>query len=691
MLRCDLEDDAAVRGVGLDDLQGYRVTGLQVLVQLIGILDARMGTRHEALDVVSQIHDDALVLDSRDLSVRLHPGGEPLRDVGPRIILDLLEPQGNPLVLRIHVQDHDLDLFPLLEDLGRMLHPPGPAHVRNVDQAVDAGLDLHEGPEGGEVADGPVQLGARGILHGKGQPGILLDLLHAEGDLLVLGVHLQDYGLDLVPDGNELGGVPDIPGPGHLGDVNQTLDALLQLHEGAVVRDGNDLPFDPGSHGVLLVDLGPGIRQELLEAQRDPFPVPIHVQHLHVQLFADIHHLGGVSHTAPGHVGDVKESVQPAQIDERAEVGDVLDHPLSDLAQKELLDQCRPLLLPLPLQDDPAGDHDVAATLVQLDDLEVVALSKEVLDVRDPAQSDLGPREEGVHAHEIHGDAAFDLPDQHAFHRSVGLVGLLDLLPDPEEVGLLLGENDHTFLVLQALQEDLHLLVGLDLLRVLELVLGNRALALEAKVQNHRGIGDPEDPGLDDLPFLDLSDLILVLGEEGLEVTSGEIELLLPVGIGIDVSGGRWGRRMGIQRRPGETQGRVDLGSTGLHGGRGLFLALLIGIGSLFRRCLAIGSSVLFNLVRGFRIASVFLAFGGIGSFALVGRVSGVLRGLGLGFWGGSCFGGRSLTRVRVLGLGVRVGVEGFVLRGFAHGSHFLPGPFALRDLSSRLRKTGRV
>ena len=148
-----------------------------------------------------------------------------------------------------------------------MLHPLGPAHVRDMDQTVDSGLDLNEGAEGSEVADRSIEFGSRGILHGEGQPRVLLDLLHSQGDLLVFRVYLQDYRFNLVADSNELGGMAYVSGPGHLGDVNQSFHTLLQFHESAIVGDRYDLANDPNSNGVLLVDFRPGVRQELLQPQ----------------------------------------------------------------------------------------------------------------------------------------------------------------------------------------------------------------------------------------------------------------------------------------------------------------------------------------------------------------------------------------------------------------------------------------
>ena len=39
---------------------------------------------------------------------------------------------------------------------------------------------------------------------------------------------------------------------------------------------------------------------------------------------------------APAHVGDVQQAVDAAEVDERAELGDVLDHALAELADFEL-------------------------------------------------------------------------------------------------------------------------------------------------------------------------------------------------------------------------------------------------------------------------------------------------------------------------------------------------------------------
>ena len=76
----------------------------------------------------------------------------------------------------------------------------GPAHVGDVQQAVDPLLDLDEGPVVGQVADGALDHGAGRVLLGHQIPGVGLGLLHPETDFALLLVDPEDDDLDLVAD-----------------------------------------------------------------------------------------------------------------------------------------------------------------------------------------------------------------------------------------------------------------------------------------------------------------------------------------------------------------------------------------------------------------------------------------------------------------------------------------------------------
>jgi hypothetical protein len=129
-------------------------------------------------------------------------------------------------VAGVDVEQHGLDLVALLEELRRVLDALGPRHVADVDEAVDAFLDLHEDTEVGDVADVALDHGTRRVLLGQLLVRVRLELLHAERDAVLLDVDVEDDGLDHVADGDHLRRVLDAAGPRHLGDVDEALDAL---------------------------------------------------------------------------------------------------------------------------------------------------------------------------------------------------------------------------------------------------------------------------------------------------------------------------------------------------------------------------------------------------------------------------------------------------------------------------------
>src|SRR6185437_14090644 len=120
-------------------------------------------------------------------------------------------------------------------------------------------LDLDERPEAREVADLARDACADRVFEWQHDPWVLLRLLHAQRDLLLVGIDLEDNGLDRLTDGYQLRWVSDVARPAHLADVDESLDAGLELDEGAIVGDRDDLAVDARAHGVLGSDILPGV------------------------------------------------------------------------------------------------------------------------------------------------------------------------------------------------------------------------------------------------------------------------------------------------------------------------------------------------------------------------------------------------------------------------------------------------
>src|SRR5262249_34916080 len=111
------------------------------------------GDVQEALESWLQLDEDAEVGELGDLALPEVAGVVAPGDVAlPGVVVHLLEAQGDALALLIDVEDDAGDAVALADDLAGVGHLTHPAHVADVQQAVDAFLDLDERAVAGEVA-----------------------------------------------------------------------------------------------------------------------------------------------------------------------------------------------------------------------------------------------------------------------------------------------------------------------------------------------------------------------------------------------------------------------------------------------------------------------------------------------------------------------------------------------------------
>ena len=158
-------------------------------------------------------------------------------------------------------------------------------------------------------------------------------------------------------------------GLGDLGDMKQGIDARLKLDKGAKIRHAGDTAADDVTNSVFLLSLEPRVLVGELEGEGDLLTLDLLDEGL--DLIANLEDLLGALDAAPGHLGDVKQTVSSAQIDESAEIGKVLDLALDDHA---FLDAGHKGFLHLGLagnQELLAVADDAAAARVILDDHEL--------------------------------------------------------------------------------------------------------------------------------------------------------------------------------------------------------------------------------------------------------------------------------------------------------------------------------
>src|SRR5688500_5529968 len=230
------------------------------------------------------------------------------------------------------------------------------------------------------------------------------------------------------------------------------------------------------------------------------------------------------------HVGDVEQSVHAAEVDECAEVRDVLDDALSHLVLLQILHQLVALPRPLLLEDHAARHDDVPPALVELDDLELERLTEELVDIRYAAKRDLRSRKEGIDSHEIDDHTALDLLDEGPGDWLIALVRDSNALPHAHEIGFLLREDDGAFHVLEMLEEDFDFIARLEVGHVLEFLERDRSLGFESDVEDYHVVADVQHSRLDYFAFFDRGHGAVVHGHHGLELVCGVIVLVVELG-----------------------------------------------------------------------------------------------------------------------------------------------------------------
>ena len=225
-------------------------------------------------------------------------------------------------------------------------------------------------------------------------------------------------------------------GPVHLRDVHQAFDTGLDLDERPVIGQVGHLAEQTRSGRIAAGKPDPRILAQLLESQRNAVLLVVELEHLRREFVADGQHLGGMLDAAPRQIGDVQQSVDPAQIYECAVVGDVLDDALDHHAFLQRLEQLLPVLALGSLEYRAARHDHVVAFAVELDDLELHRLALIGRGVLDRTDIHQGARKECADTIGHDGQPALDLAADHAGDQGPRFQRFFKVQPRGQALGL---------------------------------------------------------------------------------------------------------------------------------------------------------------------------------------------------------------------------------------------------------------
>ena len=451
-----------------------------------------------------------------------------------RVFGQLLDAEADTLLPDIDIEDLDLDHVALLVIRDGLVAGAVPVEVGHVDHAVDVPWQADEQAEFGDVLDVALDDLPDRVIIGEGLPRILHTLLEAEADAAALGIDVEHRDLDLLAGRDDLAGVDVFLGPTHLRDMYQRLDARLQLDERPVVGDVGDAPLEPGVYRVFGLDALPRVGLELLHAEADALGFRIEADDLNIDGLADIERLRGVVDSPPGNVRNVQKSVDAAEVDEGAVIGDILDHAFENLAFLEVGDQLGASLGAGFLEHGAAGNHDVAAAAVHLQDLERLRRAHEGGDVAHRADIDLAAGKERHGAGEIDGESSLDAAEDDAFDARGLLEGRLQQGPGLLAARLLAGKDGISVTVFVAFQVDVDFVPDLDaglLALEGEFPEGHAAHRLQADIDHRHVVFDGDDAAFEHGAFHRRRDAKGFLKHLG-EVLAGREWLLDGLGAG---------------------------------------------------------------------------------------------------------------------------------------------------------------
>src|SRR5581483_850331 len=180
---------------------------------------------------------------------------------------------------------------------------------------------------------------------------------------------------------------------------------------------------------------------------------------------ADLHDLGRVLDARVRELAVVDQPVDPAEVAERAELGEPDHDAFANLTDLQRAEQLLLLRVQLFFEDLTLREHDAVPLVIEVDDLQPQLLPDELVEVADGLTADLRGGDEAAHA-EVDEDAALhDLRDGR-FDHFVVLVRLDDLLPGLQRASAALAQIELAVLVVDPVDHDFQRVADLQFFRL---------------------------------------------------------------------------------------------------------------------------------------------------------------------------------------------------------------------------------
>src|SRR5262245_38936396 len=401
-----------------------------------------------------------------------------------------------------------------------------------MDQTIDTFLNFNEGSKISEVAHSSVDTRTNLVTFSQSFPRILLNLFHTQTDSSGFRIDAQDFNFNHVARINQLARMFDAFGPAHFGNMDQTFNAGLKLNKRTIVGNAGHLTRNSRHRRKALFDTLPRVRQKLLVTQRDALASAIEPQDLHLNGVANLEQLTRILQSAPRHVGNVKQTIDAAEIDEGAVIGKILDLTFNDDVFFDLI-QCR--ALPIGVAFFEHGfprQHDIRALAIQLYYLGLDLTAAKRIQVAQWPNINLRPRQKCGDSIDVDPQAAFDPLDYFTFDRGSLIEGLFQVIPGAQSNCIRTRKERKPFAGFHVFNQHIHFVTGFDgdLAVFHEFVLTDETFRLVTKVNHDSALSNAYDCAAHYFAFLQGGLLMFKLIEQPAEVLAGRPGFLVTCG-----------------------------------------------------------------------------------------------------------------------------------------------------------------
>jgi hypothetical protein len=217
----------------------------------------------------------------------------------------------------------------------------------------------------------------------------------------------------------------------------------------------------------------------LLKSEGNALLFAVEFKDFDLNFFADSDDIGRMVDSTPGHVRDMKKTVNAAEIDKRPVIGEILDCSFKNITFAQGTKSISAMTVTLILKENPSRKDNIATPLVQFNNFKFIGLAKHLVEIANRTNVDLGTRQEGGDA-DIDCKSTLDPGDNATIYHGTLFKGI----PDPLTISFLLGKADQSVFILSALEEHIDDVTNLDFLY--KLTERDDAFGLVADIDNNR-------------------------------------------------------------------------------------------------------------------------------------------------------------------------------------------------------------